>query len=66
VILEDTIPAEWGDVQNHTLMVKFDRSEVEDYIGVPQESIEFTIMAKLIDGTPFEGSDIIRVIDPGK
>jgi hypothetical protein len=66
VILEDTIPAEWGDVQNDTLMVKFDRSEVEDYIGVPQESIELTISGKLMDGIPFEGSDTIRVIDPGK
>jgi uncharacterized delta-60 repeat protein len=66
VILENTIPTEWGDVQNDTLMVKFDRSEVEDYIGVPQESIELTITGELMDGTPFEGSDTIRVIDPGK
>jgi hypothetical protein len=66
IIIENTIPAEWGDVQNDTLMVKFDRSEVEDYIGVPQESIELTITGELMDGTPFEGSDTIRVIDPGK
>jgi uncharacterized delta-60 repeat protein len=66
VMLEDTIPSEWEDVQNHTLMVKFDRSEVEDYIGVPQESIELTITGKLMDGIPFEGSDTIRVIEPGK
>ena len=32
IMLEDVIPAKWGDVQGTTLMVKFDRSEVEDYI----------------------------------
>jgi hypothetical protein len=66
VMLENVIPAEWGDIQNGTLMVKFDRSEVEDYIGVPQESIELTVSWELMDGTMFEGSDAIKVIDPGK
>ncbi|UCE38497.1 MAG: SBBP repeat-containing protein [Thermoplasmata archaeon] len=65
IILEDTIPAEWGDIQNDTLMVKFDRSEVEDFIGAPFESIELTVTGELYDGTPFAGSDIIRVIEPG-
>jgi hypothetical protein len=51
IMLEDTIPAEWGDVQNDTLMVKFDRSEVEDYIGIPQDAIELTVTGKLFDGT---------------
>jgi hypothetical protein len=64
ILLEDTIPAEWGDIQNTTLMVKFDRSEVEDYIGVPQESIELKVTGEFYDGTEFEGSDTIRVICP--
>lgn len=64
ILLEDTIPAEWGDVQGTTLMVKFERSEVEDYIGVPQESIELWVTGEFFDGTQFEGSDTIRVICP--
>ncbi|UCE38659.1 MAG: hypothetical protein JSW00_05365 [Thermoplasmata archaeon] len=66
VMLEDTLPAEWGDVQNDTLMVKFDRAEVEDFIGTSQENIELTITGELANGTQFEGSDAIRVIEPGK
>jgi hypothetical protein len=64
ILLEDTIPAEWGDVQGTTLMVKFDRSEVEDYIGVPQDAVELWVTGEFYDGTEFEGSDTIRVICP--
>jgi hypothetical protein len=64
ILLEDTIPAEWGDVQGTILMVKFDRGEVEDYIGSPQESIELWVTGKFYDGAEFEGSDTIRVICP--
>jgi outer membrane protein assembly factor BamB len=64
ILLEDTIPAEWGDIQGTTLMVKFDRGEVEDYIGSPQESIELWVTGEFYDGTEFEGSDTIRVICP--
>ena len=64
ILLEDKIPADWGDVQGTTLMVKFDRSEVEDYIGTPQDSIELWVTGEFHDGTQFEGSDTIRVICP--
>jgi outer membrane protein assembly factor BamB len=64
ILLEDAIPAEWGDVQGTTLMVKFDRGEVEDYIGVPQDVIELWVTGEFYDGTEFEGSDTIRVIYP--
>ncbi|UCF09039.1 MAG: hypothetical protein JSW28_04980 [Thermoplasmata archaeon] len=64
ILLEDTIPAEWGDVQGTTLMVKFDRGEVEDYIGAPQDAIELWVTGKFYDGTEFKGSDTIRVICP--
>ncbi|UCE35943.1 MAG: SBBP repeat-containing protein [Thermoplasmata archaeon] len=61
--LEDTIPAEWGDIQNDTLMVKFDRSEVEDMLSPGTYNLKVT--GKLTDGTEFEGySDEIRVIEP--
>jgi hypothetical protein len=65
ILLEDTIPAEWGDIQGDTLMVKFDRSEVEDMLSVGSYNLKVT--GELTDGTSFEGySDEIRVIDPGK
>ncbi len=65
VHLEDTIPAEWGDIQGKTLMVKFDRSEVEDMLSPGTYNLKVT--GELNDGTQFEGySDEIRVIDPPK
>lgn len=44
------------------LMVKFDRSEVQD-VCVPGDAT-ITVQGELIDGTVFEGSDTIRIIDP--
>jgi hypothetical protein len=64
VMLDDVLPAEWGDMQGTTLMVKFDRSDVEDLIGTPQEKIELKVAGKLTNGIEFEGSDIIRAIEP--
>ncbi len=65
ILLDDTIPAEWGDIQGDTLMVKFDRSDVEDMLSPGTYNLKVT--GELTDGTKFEGySDEIRVIDPGK
>jgi hypothetical protein len=63
VMLEDTIPSQWGDIQGDTLMVKFDRSEVEDMLSPGTYNLKVT--GELIDGMTFEGySDEIRVINP--
>ncbi|UCG69536.1 MAG: SBBP repeat-containing protein, partial [Thermoplasmata archaeon] len=63
IILEEAIPAEWGDVQNTTLMVKFDRSEVEDLLSPGTYNLKVT--GEFTDGMVFEGySDEIRVIEP--
>jgi hypothetical protein len=65
ILLEDTIPAEWGDIQGDRLMVKFDRSDVQAMFPVGTYNMKVT--GELTDGTSFEGySDEIRVIDPGK
>lgn len=66
VMLEDIIPAEWGDIQNNdTLMVKFDRLQVEDMLSPGTYNLKVT--GKLTDGMAFEGySAEIRVIQLGK
>jgi len=76
VVLNDTVPAELhptevGDYDNDTvpdLMVKFNRIQVAEYIlskGIMTGNVTLTISGYLIDGTMFEGSDIIRVRMPG-
>jgi len=63
ILLEDKIPAEWGDIQGDILMVKFDRSEVEDMLSPGTYNLKVT--GDLTDGTSFKGySDEIRVIEP--
>ncbi|UCF07977.1 MAG: right-handed parallel beta-helix repeat-containing protein [Thermoplasmata archaeon] len=63
VLLEDAIPAEWGNVQGDMLMVKFDRGEVQDVLSPGTYSLK--VAGELTDGILFEGySDDIRVIDP--
>jgi hypothetical protein len=71
ILLEDIIfaekhPSEIGDYDNDgipDLMVKFDRSEVEDILDI-NESISLTVSGGFFDDNTFEGSDAIRVINP--
>ena len=66
------IPAEWGNCDfdvggeygefSLRCMVKFDRSAVQDACDPGPATI--TIAGQLTDGTAFEGSDIINVINP--
>ena len=73
ILLEDTISAEahpteirdYDDDGFADLMVKFDRSAVQGILEVGDE-VEITVTGELTDGTVFEGSDTIRVIDKGK
>lgn len=68
IMLEDTVPAEVypAEIGDHDfngtpdLMVKFDRSATQTLLKPGY--VELTVTGRLTDGTPFEGSDIIRVI----
>jgi len=64
VILAETKPTGIGDYDGDgipDLMVKFDRSEVIALL-TPGEMVYVMIYGILGDGTPFKGTDVIRVI----
>jgi outer membrane protein assembly factor BamB len=78
VMLNGTVPAELsptavGDYDSDgipDLMVKFDRAAVQQYIldNLPIEAkfmtTTLTITGRLNDGTPFQGSDTIKIVFP--
>jgi parallel beta-helix repeat protein len=67
MILAENHPTAIGDEDGDgtlDLMIKFDRSEVEDVVW--PGDIEITVIGELSDGTPFAGYCTIRVIEPGK
>lgn len=74
VSMEDGIPAELsptqvGDYDNDgvaDLMVKFDRASVQAAVATTGGAVELTVSGELTDGSTFEGTDTIRVIDQGK
>jgi len=63
---EDEIQAEWiwFNEQTQVVMAKFSRSEVQEMLE-PGE-VELTVSGELTDGTRFEGTDTIKVIDKGR
>lgn len=65
ILLNGVIEAAWRwiDEEEQVLMAKFSRSEVQNIVE-PGE-VELTVIGKLTDGTKFEGSDTIIVIDKG-
>ena len=71
VLLESLFEVQNSDIQDDVLMVKFDRQDViiyiEDILGIiPPDDITLIVTGELTDGTPFKGSDTIRVIKKGK
>ncbi|GAI40816.1 unnamed protein product, partial [marine sediment metagenome] len=68
IVDNDNVPAEPGptmivDQDNKVkLMVKFSRSAVQAIVSVGE--VELTVIGE-VAGVPFEGSDVIRVIDLG-
>lgn len=57
------VPAEWGDIQDGTLMVKFNGKAVQDLFTRPVDASTIAVAGELQDGTPFGGNDTIRVIE---
>ena len=65
ILLNGQVTPDWGrvDETGQMLIVKFNRSEVQDILEVGE--VELTISGELTDGTKFEGTDTITVIDKG-
>jgi len=66
----DGIPAVWSEIQDGVYMGKFDRATVQasltnepDYDSAPKfYDMTLAVTGNLVDGTPFEGRDTIRVL----
>jgi hypothetical protein len=65
ILFEDEIQPEqfWVDEEQPIAIIKFDREDVQSILSAGQA--ELTISGQLIDGSVFEGADIIRVINRG-
>lgn len=65
----DDIPLAWSETQDDVFMAKFDRATVQGLVNKPDyedgtkfSELKLTVTGKLTDGTPFEGTDTVRVI----
>ena len=65
VLLENAVQAESlrVDEEQQVAVAKFSRSTVQGILNIGR--VELTITGQLTDGTVFEGTDVIRVIDKG-
>lgn len=72
LLLEELMTPVWSYVEDEeqVLKIKFDRSEVQQYLEDSQLSEEdevgLLVCGELTDGTRFEGVDVIQIINPGK
>jgi len=70
VFLEDEIGAEriWVEEQDQVLITKFSREDLCQMLAELGElgDVELTVSGQLLDGTRFEGTDSIKVIDKGR
>jgi len=58
----------WFDEEQQVVMAKFSRSALQEVLAdleTPSE-VELTVSGELVDGTVFEGTDTIKVIDKGR
>jgi hypothetical protein len=66
VFLQDIIRPQvwaWFDEENREIMVRFDRTDVQTILS--PGNVELTITGNFTDGTPFEGTGIVKVINKG-
>jgi hypothetical protein len=69
VMLEETLEAAWGKVQDDVLMVKFDRAAVIELIedmGLDLPTVVTLTVGGKVGGEDFVSSDDIRAIKPGR
>ena len=66
LLLNDIVEPAWWDIQHETiLMVKFDRSALQDIVPV-SDSVVVKITGKWKGGASFELLDDLKVISPGQ
>jgi hypothetical protein len=66
VLLERRVKADWAwfDEEQQVAMFRFSRSEVAEILESGE--VELTVTGHLVDGTYFEGTDTIKIIDKGR
>jgi hypothetical protein len=61
----ERISALWARVGEGMLMVKFSREALKESVDGPGD-VEIQVFGKIVGGGSFDGSDTIKVINPGK